>query len=147
MTDNKSKAKFQHLASSGLEAAKSQLLLKLDEIMNTEVSLGVIDSLRSAVDWMKGTLYYEQLRQSTNLFDQEPEDHLKDLCHSTIQRLREIGVLEVSSRDFSIRPLPASRIMVSEITWKRTTCCVLRSNASPIHSDRVKTWLSIKPCR
>jgi ATP-dependent DNA helicase HFM1/MER3 len=107
MTDNKSKAVFQRLASSGLKSAKSQLVKKLDEVLNTEISQGVITSLESAMNWMKGTLYFEQLKS-----DLDRELHVQDLCRSTIERLGEIGALQVSSQDYSVVPLAAGRIMV-----------------------------------
>jgi replicative superfamily II helicase len=108
MTDNKSKAVFQRLASSGLESATSQLATKLVEIMNTEVSQGVITSVESALNWMKGTLYFEQLHHS----DHDREVHVQELCLATIARLSDIGALKVSSHDHSIQPLAAGRIMV-----------------------------------
>jgi hypothetical protein len=113
MTDNKSKTHFQRLASSGLESAKSQLVLKLDEIINTEVSHGVITSLDSAVSWMKGTLYYTHLTRRADISQCDVDEHLKEVCQATLSRLRSIGALEVSSREINVRPLPASRIMVS----------------------------------
>jgi ATP-dependent DNA helicase HFM1/MER3 len=112
MTDNKSKTHFQRLASSGLESAKSQLVLKLDEIINTEVSHGVIKNIDSAIRWMKGTLYYTQLTRRTDIPHQDMDEHLKEVCQATLNRLRSIGALEVSSRELSVRALPASRIMV-----------------------------------
>lgn len=118
MTDNASKAAFQKLASSGLEAAKSQLLLKLDEVINTEVSQRVITSFASALDWMKGTLYFVQLkRKSTRLDAQEPhedeiESHLSMVVQKSIQRLCDIGAIAVLNRGSSLVPLPAGRIMV-----------------------------------
>lgn len=108
MTDNKSKAVFQRLASSGLESAKSQLATRLDEIMNTEISQGVITSLESALNWMKGTLYFEQLNCSFH----DRESHVLELCRATIARLSDIGALQLSSPDYSIQPLSAGRIMV-----------------------------------
>src|SRR3569623_1622287 len=112
MTDNKSKATFQTLASSGLGIAKSQLNLKLDEIVNTEVSQRVITSMESAVNWMKGTLYYGQLRHTPRLLEasHQAEDawdsHLTQMCQQSITRLREIGALAVRSSGCAIHPLP-----------------------------------------
>lgn len=111
MTDNLSKAAFQRLATSGLESATSQLATKLDEIMNTEVSQGVITSFESALNWMKGTLYFEQLHHS----DRDSEAHVQELCCATIARLSDIGALKVSSHDYSIQPLAAGRIMVRSL--------------------------------
>jgi replicative superfamily II helicase len=56
MTDNKSKTKYQNLAQSGLNVAKSQLMLKLVEILNTAISQNEIQSLGEAVNWLKETV-------------------------------------------------------------------------------------------
>lgn len=115
MTDNKSKAAFQKLASSGLEPAMSQLLLKLDEIINAEISQRVITSTETAVNWIKGSLYYMQLRKdpsSHGVHTPSPHSvdaHLIRICNESIYRLREIGALEKG--EGTLQPLAASHIM------------------------------------
>jgi len=114
MTDNKSKAAFLKLAASGLPAAKSQLLQKLDEIMNAEISQRVITSIDSAVNWLKGSLYHIQLVQNPFGYGvrHSVDAHLIRVCQESIQRLRGIGALEHDKG--TLRPLAASHIMVRE---------------------------------
>lgn len=47
MTDNKSKHLFEKLACDGLGSAKSQLLSKLDEFVNAEISQQVVISVET----------------------------------------------------------------------------------------------------
>jgi len=53
MTDNRSKMMFQELAASCLPAAQSQLLQKLGEMINAEISQRVITSIDFAVTGSK----------------------------------------------------------------------------------------------
>jgi len=116
MTDNKSKQTYERLASSGLEPAKSQLLSKLDEIMNNEISQRVITSTESALNWMKGTLFYHQLAKNPVAHNVQVvsahsiDTHLLQLCTDTVQRLQTIGAL-IRSDGQALDPLEASHIM------------------------------------
>jgi ATP-dependent DNA helicase HFM1/MER3 len=56
MTDNASKARFEKLATSGLEPANSKLLSKLVEVINTEISQLVITSTETALNWIKDSV-------------------------------------------------------------------------------------------
>jgi len=61
MTDNGSIKKFQNL-SDGLEVIESQLMGKLVETLNTEVSQGVITSAMQAITWVKSTFFFVRVR-------------------------------------------------------------------------------------
>lgn len=118
MTDNKSKATFQRLAASGLPLAYSQLMQRLEETMNAEISQRVICSVDGAVNWLKGTLYCTQLKKDPSrhgISDISPEcieRHILNICESSIQRLEAVGALTVKpNRD--LFPLVAGHVMVS----------------------------------
>lgn len=116
MTDNKSKSIFEKLACSGLEPAKSKLARQLDQIINAEISTGVIRGVGSALNWLRGTLFYIQaindpahhgLQQDTKSI----EEDLWRKCQETLSRLERIGALEFDDGQ-RVRPLAASHIMV-----------------------------------
>lgn len=117
MTDNKSKTTFQRLASSGLKPATSRLICKLDEIVNTEVSQQVVSSVTSAVNWIKGSLYFAQLQKDplahgVNMNTPDALDvHLSHLCLGSLQRLAAIEALELRAEN-SVQPTPSGHVMV-----------------------------------
>lgn len=116
MTDNKSKLKFETLASSGLEPVQSSLLNGLEETFNTEVSQQVITGTDTALNWIKGTLYYVQLCKNPQAFgvtiasDHSVDEHLHGLCHRSIKRLTAIGAL-LPTQGQGLVALSASHIM------------------------------------
>lgn len=116
MTDNRSKSKFEKLASEGLDFAVSKLYTKLDEIINAEVSQKVIFSTESAINWIKTSLFCAQLFRHPALFGQvdtsieKSEEHLWRLCNESIQRLKAIGTLTTFNGQ-QVFALPASHVM------------------------------------
>jgi ATP-dependent DNA helicase HFM1/MER3 len=117
MTDNESKTKFEHLASSGLNPALSRCTGdRLIETMNTEISQRVITSTDTALNWIKKTLFFIQLMQDPASYGvhvvsrHSVDTHLLQICNDTIQRLHEIGTLILGEGQI-IFPLPASHTM------------------------------------
>jgi ATP-dependent DNA helicase HFM1/MER3 len=115
MTDNDSKERIRMLAS-GLGAAESQLVGKLVDVVNTEISQRVITSLDTAINWIKTTLLFQCLKKNPKQFgvqivsQHSIDSHLLQLCQSAIRQLHEEGLVEVND-DNEIFPLPASHIM------------------------------------
>jgi ATP-dependent DNA helicase HFM1/MER3 len=116
MTDNNSKARFESLATSGLDAARSKLLGKLVEAMNVEVSQQVVTSTASALNWLKSSLFFVQLRNQPTYFgavaasEAGVEDHIASICKNTLQRILDIGaVVDVDGVD--VFPTAASHVM------------------------------------
>lgn len=124
MTDNQSKSKFERLASSGLPPANSQLSLKLDEIINAEISQRVITGTESATNWLKSTLYFVQVQRDPTTHGVQIHSahsidaHLLRLCQQSIQRLETIGVLDQGDGQ-TVSPLAASHIMVCIVCRRR----------------------------
>jgi ATP-dependent DNA helicase HFM1/MER3 len=120
MTDNASKARFEQLATSGLEPANSKLLSKLVEVINTEISQLVITSTETALNWIKGTLFFVQLNKDPmahGLQSASPhgiDSHLLQLLGSTIRRLQRLGA-KVSDDGYEITPVPANHIMSQQL--------------------------------
>lgn len=106
MTDSRSKAKFEKLATKGLDNARSQLLSKLDEIMNTEISQRVITTAESAINWIKGTLYFVQLSNESESVD----EYILNLCRETVSRLLAIKAIRQPT-DRDVVPRGASHVM------------------------------------
>lgn len=117
MTDNDSKLKIEKLASSGLPPAKSQLIgSKLLETINIEISQRVINSVKSATDWIKETLFYIQLTQDPEGYgirvvsNYSIDAHILNICQAAVDRLRAIGVVATANGE-DIYPLVACHIM------------------------------------
>lgn len=116
MTDNRSKNKFERLASEGLDPAVSKLCTKLDEVINAEVSQNVIFSTESALNWIKTSLFCSQLFRHPTLFGigdqsaEKTEEHLWRLCNDSLQHLKAIGALTIAGGR-QVFALPASHVM------------------------------------
>jgi hypothetical protein len=161
MTDNKSKPMYERMASSGLEPVKSQLLSRLDEVLNAEISQRVIVDSVSTVNWIKQTLFFVQFNKNPAAYSVESsvcavDAHLVHLCSDAIRRLRSIGVL-IQSEDTAVHPRDASHIMsqhlvdyatmeiISQLPFDATQCQVVRAIANvenlqrPCRRDEKKT--------
>ncbi|GAX27286.1 ATP-dependent DNA helicase HFM1/MER3 [Fistulifera solaris] len=116
MTDNRSKDKFERLASQGLDPAVSKLCTKMDEIVNAEVSQNVISGTESAFNWITTTLFCAQLLRQPTLFGQadnsaeNSDEYLWRICIDSLQRLEAIGALS-SAGGKRVLALPASHVM------------------------------------
>lgn len=114
MTDNQSKSIVEHLIK-GLGAAESRMLPKLADVINTEISQGVITSLESAVRWVKTTFLYTRMRQSPKKYAMDDSWHSHDayIQHILGRALDELFEANLIARDHdgTITPLTASHIM------------------------------------
>lgn len=114
MTDNRSKEKYHKLAISGLTAAQSCLMVKRDEIINTAVVQTEITSMKSAVDWLKQSLYFVQLSRQKcgqqTLIDQD----LHLVIQEALANLTNIGAVR-QLEDGSIKSTPTGIIMSNSL--------------------------------
>ena len=116
MTDNKSKALFQRLASSGLDAAISKLPTKIDAVINAEIAQKVIQTTDDAINWLGTTLFAIQFLKDPSEFGVEvsptesPYSYLLKLCSDSIQRLLAIGTI-ANGETQQLLVLPPSSIM------------------------------------
>ena len=145
MTDNDSKARIEKLASSGLPPAKSQLIgSKLLETINIEISQRVIVSVKSATNWIKGSLYYIQLSQDPEAYgirvvsNYSIDAFILSICRSAVDRLRTVGVLAITNGE-DIHPLVASHIMSQRLVSfsAMTEISKIPSDASHSHVLKV----------
>jgi len=120
MTDSASKKRLENL-SSGLELVESQLLGKLVETLNTEISQRVINNTEQAIDWLKGTFFYRRVRKNPVLYgmqgkkEQQMDSYLLDRCVNSLRELHELGIIELQDNGSSIIPLKASHVMSSNM--------------------------------
>mmetsp|Transcript_35993 Transcript_35993/g.107600 ORF Transcript_35993/g.107600 Transcript_35993/m.107600 type:complete len:170 (+) Transcript_35993:186-695(+) len=114
MTDTTSKPRYDKL-TRGLEVIESQLLHKMVETINTEVSQRVITKMSVACDWIKGTFFFSRVTKNPTLYgmqgksDKEMNDYLLFRCTSCIQELHECGIISIDGS--SLKPLPGSHCM------------------------------------
>ncbi|CAB9503061.1 DExH-box ATP-dependent RNA helicase DExH17 [Seminavis robusta] len=117
MTDNKSKARIERL-SGGLGPAESQLERKLIEVINAEISQQVICSPSTALNWLRGTLYYARARKNPSLFGlhdtsiQSFDAFLLEKCEEKLRKLHLLRFICWNQQQ-NITPLPACHIMAS----------------------------------
>ena len=114
MTDDESKSRIERLAF-GVGAAESQLISKLVEVINTEISQRVIISVEGAIAWMKTSFFFTQkLHSSYNKQGEsklgDSDDLLLNLSVHAIQQLKDISLVE-ETVDGELKPLPAGHIM------------------------------------
>ena len=116
MTETKTKAKFSHMAATGLPPAKSQILGTFEEIVNAEISQKIITDMSSALNWIKGTLYYTQLKRDPAahsvrvVSDFSIDTHLHGVIRECFRKLQQIGVLAIREGS-TIKPFDGNRIM------------------------------------
>ncbi|KAL7539117.1 hypothetical protein ACHAXR_010579 [Thalassiosira sp. AJA248-18] len=100
MTDSFSKTRYENV-SQGLKVVESHLMHgdKLTEVLNIEVSQGVITSPEEAVDWVKGTFLFRRI-QSHPLFygfkgkgSDELHSYILDKCTDSIKKLTKIRAI------------------------------------------------------
>ncbi|GKY92454.1 hypothetical protein MPSEU_000215900 [Mayamaea pseudoterrestris] len=109
MTDNKSKDKYQRAALDGLSVAKSNFLMKKEEIVNTAISQGEISSAADATNWLKQTLYFVQLIKN-GAPQSSPDAHILHICHEIFSNLVKVGAIEQGEGDM-VKPAAAGFIM------------------------------------
>ena len=99
MTESRSKPMFERMATSGLQPAQSQLMSTFEEILNAEISQKVITDMSSALNWIKGTLFYVQLNRdpvahSVRVVSEHSIDtHLLGLLREGLRKLQQVGVV------------------------------------------------------
>mmetsp|Transcript_14467 Transcript_14467/g.21404 ORF Transcript_14467/g.21404 Transcript_14467/m.21404 type:complete len:1093 (-) Transcript_14467:119-3397(-) len=120
MTDNASKKKYQSL-SNGMEIVESQLLEKMVETLNTEVSQKVVTNISQAITWMKSTFFFVRVRKNPHFYgmqgksEQEMNQYLKDRCMRSLQELRDSKIISFLGDGYGMAPNPASHIMSRHI--------------------------------
>ena len=116
MTDKKSIKKYEKI-SYGLEIVESQLLAKLIETLNTEVSQLVISDVSQAIDWLKNTFFFSRVRKNPKYYgmqgktEKQMDSYLMEQVIKCMTDLCESGVISFDEDGFGVAPLPASHIM------------------------------------
>ena len=104
MTDNKSVKKYEAL-SGGLEVVESQLLDKLVETLNTEVSQNVICGVSQAINWLKGTFFFSRVKKNPRY------SYLTSHVMRSLKMLNQEGLISLEENGMKVSPLPSSHIM------------------------------------
>jgi len=124
MTDHASTGRVDQLCN-GLGPVESQLENKLIEVINSEISQQVIGSPDAALNWIKETLYFVQVRKNPAKFGIKMQHHsssdkaidafLLYQCEHRIQKLLQLGLIQENKEYGDYMPLPASQIMASNL--------------------------------
>ena len=116
MTDNASVKKYNEM-SRGMEVVESNLLGKMVESINTEVSQKLISNVSQALAWMKSTYFYVRVRKNSKFYslqgknEQQMNAYLKQKCMQSLNELNDEQIISVQENGKKIKPLPASHIM------------------------------------
>jgi replicative superfamily II helicase len=120
LTDAQSKAHVEYLLQ-GFDPAESHLNSRLVEILNTEVSQGVITSVDDAVKWLSSTFFYVRLQKDPRVYgshensNHSTEAYLEKIVRQSFEQLQEIGAVP-ADYGRSVYPLSASHIMSHHLT-------------------------------
>ena len=100
-----------------LKVVESHLESKLTEVLNIEISQGVITSAEDAVNWVKSSFLYQRI-QSNPLFygfkgkgNDALHSFILEKCTSSINKLHKINAISVDEDDGTFSPVAASHIM------------------------------------
>lgn len=132
MTETKSKSIFERMASTGLSPAKSQLLNTFEEILAPELSQRVITDMNSAMNWIKSTLYYVQVKRDPSSYnvpvvsEHSVDTYFHGILREGFRKLQQIGV--VALREGS--------------TLKPFDGCYIMSQVRNKQIEQKKTWSS-----
>ena len=90
---------------------------RLTEVLNIEISQGVITSVTDAVNWVKGTFLYRRI-QSHPLFygcngsgDDVLHSFVLGKCSDSIDKLRKIRAIDMHDDDATFSPTPGCHVM------------------------------------
>ncbi len=89
LTDNSSKKRIERLLDAGIGPAKSNLVSRLPEVLNSEIAQRVVTSEDEALRWMQTTFLYCTLKRNQNGILLA-----KRIIGDAMRRLTEIGVVE-----------------------------------------------------
>lgn len=134
LTDKESRNSLHRQLNEGLGPARSQLLLRLPEVLNAEISSLVVQTSVDAVRWLQGTFFFSCLSYHE---ERHPESVTEEICCKTFNQLLELGVIGMS--DGVVNPQPGCHIMNKHLlsydamktiaSWPSdaTQCQILRS--------------------
>ncbi|CAD1778321.1 similar to Saccharomyces cerevisiae YGL251C HFM1 Meiosis specific DNA helicase involved in the conversion of double-stranded breaks to later recombination intermediates and in crossover control [Maudiozyma barnettii] len=99
MTEQKMVSKYENLVS-GSDILESKLHLQLREHMCSEISLGTINSIKSAVVWIKSTFFYVRFLVNRSAYSIighfggfDAEENLEQFCQKLLKSLCEANLI------------------------------------------------------
>lgn len=85
---------------AGTEHLESCLHLKLIDHLNSEIGLGTVTDVESAMRWLAGTFFFIRLRKNPAHYKlkgganrSDEEEMLKEICEENIKRLQECSLI------------------------------------------------------
>lgn len=153
LTETRSKQQFEDMAASGLPPAKSQLLQTFEEILAPELSQRVIRDMNSALDWIKGTLYYVQMKRDPSSYsirvvsEHSIDTHLLALLRESFRKLQQIGTVGLREGS-TLKPYDGCHIMslvrltkirtgtiVSKLRFSNSFLCAFSASSRLFHHE------------
>lgn len=91
---------------------------KLTEVLNIEISQGVITSAEEAVDWVKGTFLYQRIQSNPLCYgfrrhytEEDLHSFVLDKCTDAIGKLHKIGSINLRDEDGTFYPNAGCHVM------------------------------------
>ena len=142
LTDSCSKKRIEGLLEAGIGPAKSNLVPRLPEVLNSEISQRVITNTDEILRWLQTTFLFCCLKHNDNAVS-----IAQKIGGEAMSRLRQIGAVGTSQLH-SIHPLAASFIMnrhlvsfeqmrsITDLPFDASQCQILRcmSKVDKLHS-------------
>ena len=115
MTESKNEQKYKELGAS-LEIVESQLLPKLVQVLNNEISQKVITTFQSAKEWLATTFLFQRIKRNPDAFGikdpKELDQCLTRICGAELKKLDDVGCIEVSKhQNGDVTPLFGCHVM------------------------------------
>jgi ATP-dependent DNA helicase HFM1/MER3 len=108
--------------SLSAEVVESNLLSRLTETINTEITQSVIESADDALVWLKRTFFYVRVKRAPERYgfriqaEAKLEAKLSDLCSESISQLAKAGIIQVKTNPSD------GQITLPEAQETPTTC-------------------------
>jgi len=128
LTDTNSKNRIEQLLDAGIGVVESNLVTRLSEVLNTEISQRVITNRDEILRWLQTTFLYCCLRKNSDTIAP-----MRRIGSNALSSLSDIGLVEISELE-SIRPLAGSYIMNKNLVSleEMKSIAALEYNASQV---------------
>jgi Sec63 Brl domain/Helicase conserved C-terminal domain len=114
MTESKFEKRYKELGNN-IDFVESQLLPKLVQVFNHEISLKVITDFHSAKNWLATTFLFQRIKGNPNSVglskDADTNFCLTKICGTELKKLEDAGLISVCKESGEISPLFACDIM------------------------------------
>ncbi|TPP56076.1 putative ATP-dependent DNA helicase HFM1 [Fasciola gigantica] len=118
MTSNELKPHYEKLLQQ-TDLIESCLLTVLARCLNTEIVLGTVKSLQSAVDWVRSTYLYVRMRKAPQYYGlpvsnstEKLHHYIEQLCFGHLNEMSELGLIRLDPTTANVTPTDLGKLMM-----------------------------------